>query len=418
MNTEITVTATKQGWIFFDADCPSCVRSMRAIDPILRRIRVEGLPLQTPDTTARLGVSDDALRTRIHLLTADGRTFAGADALIELVRHIRWLAPLAALLKLPVILPLLRRCYDWIAANRACAGESCGLRPKRRFIDWLPLLVLPGATLLLQNTLPGWAFMWLMAFALYAGCKWLTFRTELAAGTRFTATGAVAYLFGWVGMEPAAFVANRTRGQKPRRSEWLLASAKTFIGIALVWMGVRFVPETFPLAAGWIGMLGIILTLHFGAFHLLALAWQRAGVPVQPLMRAPLLATSLGDFWGARWNTGFHALAHQFVFRPLICHLGGRGSVLAAFLISGLVHELVITIPAQGGYGLPTIYFATQGLGLLLERSAVGKKIGLAHGLRGRAFALLVAGAPAFWLFPPAFVQQIILPMLHAIGAN
>lgn len=391
---------------------------MRLLDPILRPLRVEGLPLQTPDTAARLGVTEDVLRTRIHLLTADGRIWAGADALIELVRHIRWLAPLAGLLKLPFILPLLRRSYDWIAANRACAGGGCELRSKRRFTDWLPLLALPSGALLFQNTLPAWAFMWLMALALYAGCKLLTFRTERAAGTRFTTAGAVAYLFGWVGMEPAAFGTNRTRVQTPPRSEWLLASAKTVIGIALVWMGVRFVPETLPLAAGWMGMLGIILTLHFGAFYLLALAWQRAGVPVQPLMRAPLLATSLGDFWGARWNTGFHALAHQFAFRPLLRHFGARASLLVVFLISGVVHELVITIPARGGYGLPTIYFVLQGLGLLIERSAVGKKLGLAHGLRGRAFTLVVAGAPAFWLFPPVFVQLLILPMLHAIGAN
>lgn len=418
MHTEISVTPTIRGWIFFDADCPSCIRSMRVIDPILRRIHVEGLPLQTPNTTDRLGVTDDALRTRIHLLTADGRTFAGADAVIELVRQTRWLAPLAGLLKLPFILPLLRRSYDWLAANRACANGTCELRSTGRFIDWLPLLVLPATTLLLRNTLPDWVFMWLTAFALYVGCKWLTFRTEVGAGTQFTTTGAFAYLFGWVGMEPAAFATNRTRGQKPPTSQWLLASAKTVIGIALVWMGVRFVPNTLPLATGWIGMLGIILALHFGAFHLLALAWQRAGVPVQPLMRAPLVATSLGDFWGARWNTGFHALAHQFAFRPLLRHLSARASLLVVFLISGAVHELVITIPARGGYGLPTIYFVLQGLGLLLERGSIGGKLGLAHGIRGRVFTLLVAGAPAFWLFPPVFVQQIILPMLHAIGAT
>jgi alginate O-acetyltransferase complex protein AlgI len=165
-------------------------------------------------------------------------------------------------------------------------------------------------------------------------------------------------------------------------------------------------------------MAGIILSLHFGSFQLLALAWQRAGVPVQPLMRAPLLATSLGDLWGARWNTGFHTLAHEFLFRPLHRRIGRTRAVLAVFLISGLIHELVITLPAHGGYGLPTAYFFLQGLGLVLERSSLGTALALGKGIRGRAFTLLIAGAPAFWLFPPVFVRNVILPMLHALGAT
>jgi alginate O-acetyltransferase complex protein AlgI len=165
------------------------------------------------------------------------------------------------------------------------------------------------------------------------------------------------------------------------------------------------------------GMFGIILLLHFGLFHLLASAWQRAGIPVKPLMRAPLFATSLGDFWGARWNTGFHNLAREFIFRPARRRVGQTVGVLTVFLASGLIHEFVITLPAHGGYGLPTAYFLLQGLGLVLERSALGIKLGLATGIRGRAFALFIAAAPAFWLFPPIFVRNVILPMLHAIGA-
>ena len=92
--------------------------------------------------------------------------------------------------------------------------------------------------------------------------------------------------------------------------------------------------------------------------------------------------------------------------------------MMAVFLVSGLIHELVITLPARGGYGLPTAYFLLQGLGLVLERSPLGRKLALGAGIRGRAFALMVATAPAFWLFPPVFVRNVILPMLHAIGAT
>jgi hypothetical protein len=79
--------------------------------------------------------------------------------------------------------------------------------------------------------------------------------------------------------------------------------------------------------------------------------------------------------------------------------------VAVEFLASGLVHESVISLPAGGGWGWPTLYFALQGGGLLLER-----KIGSSR--------LLTAGVllvPAFGLFHPPFVLNVVLPFLDAI---
>jgi hypothetical protein len=165
-------------------------------------------------------------------------------------------------------------------------------------------------------------------------------------------------------------------------------------------------------------MLGVVLLLHFGLFHLLALGWQAAGVNAQPIMRAPLLATSLAQFWGRRWNMAFHALAHDLVFRPLVRRWGATCAGIGVFLISGLVHEAVISLPARGGYGLPTAYFGIQALGVLMERSTWGRRFGLGQGFRGWLFMLFCTAGPAFWLFHPIFIRNIILPMLRAIGAN
>jgi hypothetical protein len=132
-------------------------------------------------------------------------------------------------------------------------------------------------------------------------------------------------------------------------------------------------PADRGLLVGWIGLLGLIFLLHFGLFHIAALAWQAAGVEAKPIMRGPALATSLNDFWSNRWNLAFRQLAHDLVLFPLRRRLGVGGAGLAAFLASGLTHEMVISLPAGAGYGLPTAYFALQGLGMLFERSRLGR---------------------------------------------
>ncbi|HSU65988.1 MAG TPA: membrane bound O-acyl transferase family-domain-containing protein, partial [Tepidisphaeraceae bacterium] len=178
------------------------------------------------------------------------------------------------------------------------------------------------------------------------------------------------------------------------------------------------IPAARPMLLGWLGMFGMVLILHFGAFDLLALFWHSRGVNAVPLMRNPLGATSLADFWGRRWNTAFHRLTEQLVFKPLARLANARVAMMSGFVLSGLIHDLVISVPARGGFGLPTLYFVLQGAGVLVERSAAGRRAGLGTGVRGRAFAMLVAAGPAGLLFHPPFVMRVIVPFLRAIGAT
>jgi len=96
------------------------------------------------------------------------------------------------------------------------------------------------------------------------------------------------------------------------------------------------------------------------------------------------------------------------------------GADLAGFLVfvaSGLIHDLVISVPARGGYGLPTIYFLLQGTGMTIEHSRFGKQIGLGQGWQGWCFMMLFLAGPLFWLFHPWFVVRVILPFMQAIHA-
>jgi hypothetical protein len=284
-------------------------------------------------------------------------------------------------------------------------------------LDFLPLVTFPIAVFLMASQTPAWGFMWAMAFALYAGCKWLTYQEAQARGVVAGRLFGLGYLLAWPGMDAAAFLDGTERPAPPRTAEWMVAALKTALGAALLWIAARVALPEYPLLAGWLGMAGLIFILHFGTFHLVSLGWRTIGVNAMPVMRNPVRSTSLTEFWGRRWNTAFHELASRFTFRPLRPIVGATGALLLVFVVSGLIHELVISVPAHGGYGLPTGYFLIQGLGVAAERTQLGRRIGLGRGWRGSVFTVLVTAGPAFWLFPPPFVHHIVLPMLAAIGA-
>src|SRR5690606_36711138 len=114
----------------------------------------------------------------------------------------------------------------------------------------------------------------------------------------------------------------------------------------------------------------------------------------------------------------FRDIAFRFLFRPLTVRVGPRAALFGAFLFSGLVHDLVITVPAGGGYGGPTAFFLVQALGLTAGRSEAGRAIGLGRGPAGWLLTAAVVVAPVPLLFPPAFLERVIVPFLLAIGAH
>jgi hypothetical protein len=281
---------------------------------------------------------------------------------------------------------------------------------------WLPILVLPLTAVACRDLLPPWVFMWILSVSIYISLKWLTWWRSRSR-IPHPAWRSLAYLLAWPGMDADAFLDARQRATSPVPMAWLWATFETIVGATLLWVAARSVPPGQPLLRGWTGMLGLILILHFGTFQLVALVWQSLGVKAEPIMSAPLRSTSLGEFWGKRWNLGFRQLAHELIFRPLYRRLGPETAGFLVFMVSGLIHDLVISLPARGGYGLPTLYFLLQGAGVTVEHSRFGKKLGLGQGACGWCFMMMFLVLPVFGLFHPWFVLRVILPFMQAIHA-
>ncbi len=437
MNTEITDNNARQpaaGLVCYDGECAFCVGWAQRMERTLvghgftlttlqarERRRLAGRLLPKIETRRQdagaPGRTPAPVFTEMVLELPDGRELGGADAAMEIARHVWWLWPLWLLSRIPGMMPIYRAVYRHIAANRNCASGNCTVTARNRWLDWLPLPLLLIATLPFRNHLPNWIFMWLFVTAMFAGCKWLTWRRARTTIDQAGLTRTLGYLFAWPGMDAKLFLTGH-HATTPKPRDWLFATTRLVAGIALLWLAAHttFTPNS--IANAWLAMFSLTLILHFGAFHLAALAWQRAGVPAKPLMQSPATATSLADFWGVHWNTAFNKLVHDLTFRPLARRAGITWATLGVFAISGVIHELAISFPARGGYGLPFGYFLLQGIGVLMERSRAGRASGLGHGWRGWLFMFCFTAAPAYWLFHPTFVQNVILPMLQTIGAT
>lgn len=409
------------GRVFYDAECRFCVAGRRRWGGLFERRGFVWLRLQTPGTAARLGITEDQLRAEMWLQRADGRTFSGIGAWGELLRSVWWLWPLGMLIALPGVNALARALYRWIAHHRYCLGGRCRIHSHTQAglhsLDVLLLAATVTFVVLAGRAWKAWIFMWALGITLGQFIKWLAWRDARSAGWETTAGRTLGWLFLWPGMDARSYFGHGSAEPTVIR-EWFAALLKLAVGVALIWfVGPRWLGDR-PMALGWTGMVGIILCLHFGLFHLTSLTWRACGVNAPPIMKRPLAAVSLAQFWGERWNTGFSIPARRFLFAPLARRMGVGAASFAVFAVSGLMHDLVISVPARGGYGLPTCYFLLQGAGVWFERTQIGRTLGLGAGVRGWLFTFIVAAGPAFWLFHPPFVRNVILPMLHVLGVT
>jgi hypothetical protein len=221
---------------------------------------------------------------------------------------------------------------DVLQQRRSTKSGPFDVTEGSRWIGWLPISVLPLTAVACRNLLPPWVFMWVVSFAIYLSLKWLTWwraRSRIA----HSLWRSVAYLLAWPGMDAEAFLDANQPVPLPAPATRIWAIIETILGAVLLWVVARSIPQEEPLLRGWVGMLGLILPLHFGTFQIVALLWQSVGVKAKAIMSASLRSTSLGEFWGRRWNLGFRQLSHELIFRPLHRSLGVDAAGFLVFAV-------------------------------------------------------------------------------------
>jgi alginate O-acetyltransferase complex protein AlgI len=258
--------------------------------------------------------------------------------------------------------------------------------------------------------------------ALLWGLKAVVSVEAQAAGQpRLTPLRWFSFAALWLGMRPAAFATaggpvRQGAGRLIGKGLAALLLGAGFIGLArLVWARC---PSSVPasgvrILATALLLVGLSLVLHFGLCNLLAGAWRLAGAECRSLFRSPLGSSSLTEFWGRRWNLAFSEMTAVAVYRPMVRWLGQAPATFAAFLFSGLLHELAISVPVAAGYGLPLLYFTLHGLLVLGERglARAGRPVDRPAWL-GRLWTLGWLVLPLPLLFHPPFLRGVVWPLI------
>jgi len=223
--------------------------------------------------------------------------------------------------------------------------------------------------------------------------------------------GYVLFLFAWPGVVPDCF-AKREPARSIDASEFLAAWARMSAGIAFILALAVSAPRLSDAVLGLAGTAALLLALHLGIASLLPWLIRWAGFPGPDLFRQPWASRSLAEFWGRRWNLAFVETMRCLLLRSFYRRLGRGGSQFAVFAVSGLLHELAISFPAGGGWGLPLGYFLLHG-----ALVAVEKRFRIVN----RAWTWFWVIAPAPWLFHEPFRRVLIVPFyrwLHSAMAQ
>jgi hypothetical protein len=284
------------------------------------------------------------------------------------------------------------------------------------FAGWALAAVAVTTAFWLTRHGPKWGTTLAIALALFFALKIATVRGHAC---RATLPWTLAYLLLWPGMNAGRFFDSRgSCAAKPALGEAVAALGKTVVGIAMVAWAAVAVKHDALLSVAAVGMLGFIFVFHFGLFHVLSWLWRRAGIDAPLIMRAPLLATSLTEFWSERWNLAFVDSARRFLLWPLGRRWGAARAGMGVFLVSGVVHEVAISLPARGGWGGPMLYFLLNGLGAWLEKTVFARRCGIGRGgVRGWLWTLLFTAAPLPLLFHRPLLEGVILPLLRDLNS-
>ncbi len=290
----------------------------------------------------------------------------------------------------------------------------------RRIIAILACIAFGVTAYLQANQFAAWQRLLLMTAGLLYLIKFVVvlLSCEREQLVTFSRVGLLIYMTIWPGMDLEPF--RRRAEVKEDGARFVRGFLCMALGAAILLATILAKSLLVPNVVGWLGIIAMLTMVHFGYSEILTTLIRLSGFNVAPLFESPLLSTSLHDFWSVRWNRAFVEM-NKVLFLPTIkkglCavnkKVAGAASLFIVFLVSGLLHELAISYPAdKSTWGFPTIYFAIQGVGFLAERKLMSNvKSRFLRALWTWCWILI----PLPLLFTDAFRNTLVVPMVSCL---
>ena len=286
-------------------------------------------------------------------------------------------------------------------------------KPARMAAWSLVFLALIGAERLTAGEPAGFRMLGIAGALIYALKAVVSVEERIGSGVTLSPVRWLAFAAAWPGMRPSLFAGLGTRSL-PGSLRLMASGAIRLAAGALLFLAARLAwAEGHAILATALVLPGLSLILHFGIFNILAGIWRLLGARCDALFRAPLRSRSLTEFWGRRWNLAFSEMTALGIYRPLEPRVGRPAAMAAAFLVSGLLHEIAISLPVNRGFGLPLSYFALHGLLRLVEQGLerAGHPISR-HAWIGRVWTVFWLVLPLPILFHRPFLVGVVWPLL------
>ena len=128
--------------VFFDGDCPLCIREIGLLRRLDRHERIRFTDIADPSfDAAEHGLDHAMLMARIHARLPDGSFVEGVEVFRRLYSAVGF-GPLVQLTRVPAVAWMLDRAYAGFAKNRlkwtGRCDESCAVRPPHPSVGAAP----------------------------------------------------------------------------------------------------------------------------------------------------------------------------------------------------------------------------------------------------------------------------------------
>lgn len=120
--------------LYYDAECPLCVRARMTIEhfDIKKRTRFLSVQAHAHLEPALKGISENTLLDDIHSVDRKGKVYNGLDTYVHAFNAINYLRPLSWFIRIPGIYQICAATYKMVARNRTterCTEDNCGYIP-------------------------------------------------------------------------------------------------------------------------------------------------------------------------------------------------------------------------------------------------------------------------------------------------